>query len=198
MLERILSGGWIMLPLMLCSIVSVTIIIERFLFFRRMNVRISANQVLSLVEGRQFDEALNSMQNKEIGIMKVLRVGLNHQRHPGKAMETAGLAEISAMRRGLPALDTIITLSPLLGLLGTIVGMIGSFQIMATSGLGQPHAVTGGVGEALIATAAGITVAVITLIPYNYFLARIERETEIIEQYATRLEYALQDFMQEG
>jgi len=198
MLERILSGGWIMLPLMLCSIVSVTIIIERFLFFRRMNVRISANQVLSLVEGRQFDEALNSMQNKEIGIMKVLRVGLNHQRHPGKAMETAGLAEISAMRRGLPAQDTIITLSPLLGLLGTIVGMIGSFQIMATSGLGQPHAVTGGVGEALIATAAGITVAVITLIPYNYFLARIERETEIIEQYATRLEYALQDFMQEG
>ena len=165
MLERILSGGWIMLPLILCSIVSVTIIIERFLFFRRINIKPSVDKVLSFVEGGQFDEALSSMPNKEIGIMKVLKVGLTHQRHPGKAMETAGLAEISAMRRGLPALDTIITLSPLLGLLGTIVGMIGSFQIMATSGLGQPHAVTGGVGEALIATAAGITVGVITLKP---------------------------------
>ena len=75
-------------------------------------------------------------------------------------MEAAGVAELSLMRRGLPALDTIITLSPLLGLLGTIIGMMKSFNIMAISGMGQPHAVTGGVAEALVCTAAGITVAV--------------------------------------
>src|SRR5208283_5187050 len=94
-------------------------------------------------------------------------------------------------KRGLVALDTIITLSPLLGLLGTIIGMIGAFNVMATAGLGQPHAVTGGVAEALVCTAAGIAVAVVTLIPYNYFLSRVEREAEGIEAYATRLESAL-------
>jgi biopolymer transport protein ExbB len=66
-----------------------------------------------------------------------------------------------------------------------------SFNVMAMSGLGQPHAITGGVAEALVCTAAGITVAVISLIPYNYFLARVEREAEAIEAYATRLEIAL-------
>jgi biopolymer transport protein ExbB len=71
------------------------------------------------------------------------------------------------------------------------MGMMNSFNVMAISGLGQPHAITGGVAEALICTAAGITVAVITLIPYNYFLTRVEREAEEIEAYATRLEIAL-------
>ena len=106
-------------------------------------------------------------------------------------MEYAGVAELALMRRGLTALDAIITLSPLLGLLGTIIGMMEAFNVMALSGISQPHAVTGGVAEALICTAAGITVAVITLIPYNYFLSRIELETEAIEAYATRLELAL-------
>ncbi|HRT70688.1 MAG TPA: MotA/TolQ/ExbB proton channel family protein, partial [Syntrophales bacterium] len=76
-------------------------------------------------------------------------------------------------------------------LLGTVIGMINAFNVMASSGLGQPHAVTGGVAEALICTAAGISVAVVALIPYNYFLARIERETDRIETMATRLELAL-------
>ncbi|WP_050807030.1 MotA/TolQ/ExbB proton channel family protein [Acetonema longum] len=83
-------------------------------------------------------------------------------------------------------------------MLGTIIGMIDSFEIMALSGSSQPHAVTGGVAEALIATAGGITVAVLTLIPYNYFLAWVERETEAIEQYATRLELMITAQPREG
>jgi len=106
-------------------------------------------------------------------------------------MESVATAEVSAMKRGLVALDTIITLSPLLGLLGTIIGMISAFNIMATAGLGQPHAVTGGVAEALVCTAAGISVAVVSLVPYNYFLSRVEGETDVIENYATRLELAI-------
>ena len=107
-------------------------------------------------------------------VMKVLSAGLAHAFDPTGAMESAATAEVSAMKRGLVALDTIITLSPLLGLLGTIIGMIGAFNIMATAGLGQPHAVTGGVAEALVCTAAGISVAVVSLVPYNYFLSRVE------------------------
>jgi biopolymer transport protein ExbB len=78
-----------------------------------------------------------------------------------------------------------------LGLLGTITGMISSFGIMSEAGLGQPHAVTGGVAEALIATAAGLLIAILTLVPYNYFSNRAEQELEEIEYYGSRLELLL-------
>ena len=100
------------------------------------------------------------------------------------------------LKKRLTILDTIITLAPLLGLLGTITGMISSFGIMSEAGLGQPHAVTGGVAEALIATAAGLLIAILSLVPYNYFSNRAERELEEIEYYGSRLELFLAD--QEG
>jgi biopolymer transport protein ExbB len=144
-----------------------------------------------LIDNGRLSEASDIAETSSLPLIRVMSVGINNRSNASKAMEAAGISELSIIRRGLPVLDTIVTLSPLLGLLGTIVGMINSFQIMAISGMGQPHAVTGGVAEALIATATGITVAVISLIPYNYFLSRVERETEIMEYYATRLEIAL-------
>lgn len=193
MLGTLMNGGWVMVPLAICSIVSIAIIIERFFFFARIDAGRYADEVLELAEQGRVEEARVKSKGINLPLVKVLEIGLSSYRQPAKAMEAASMEELSGMRRGLPALDTIITLSPLLGLLGTIIGMIGSFQIMAVAGMGQPHAVTGGVGEALIATAAGITVAVVTLIPYNYFLARIERETEKFEQYATKLELVLNE-----
>ncbi|MGD0486176.1 MAG: MotA/TolQ/ExbB proton channel family protein [Syntrophorhabdales bacterium] len=191
MFHALIRGGWMMLPIAACSLVSVTVIIERFLFFRRIRQTHRGEEVLALVRKQWTDEALAIAEEAVLPVMRVLRAGLTHAPEPSGAMESAGVGELSLMRRGLPALDTIITLSPLLGLLGTIMGMMNSFNVMAISGLGQPHAITGGVAEALICTAAGITVAVITLIPYNYFLTRVEREAEEIEAYATRLEIAL-------
>lgn len=195
-MNEILKGGWMMLPLALCSIIAVTIIIERFLFFRRLGSAAVAEEVLEMVNKGKINEALNLTRSSSMPLETVLAAGIINRTDAAKAMEAAGITACSIMKRGLPALDTIVTLSPLLGLLGTIIGMISSFQIMALSGMGQPHAVTGGVAEALIATATGITVAVISLIPYNYFLARIERETEVIEHYATRLEMALTTSLQ--
>lgn len=191
MIERLMAGGWVMLPLVICSVISVAVIIERWFYFQKAAARHCGEEVIELTGRGLIQEALRQVQESDKPIANVLKEGLRNLSSPGKAMETAGLAEIAAMKRGLPALDTIITLSPLLGLLGTIIGMINAFQIMSSSGLGQPHAVTGGVGEALIATAAGITVAAVTLIPYNYFLAKIDRETGRIEEYATRLELIL-------
>jgi len=123
---------------------------------------------------------------------RVLAAGLAH-RNPSysKAMEVAAQGEMPILKRRLVILDTIITLAPLLGLLGTITGMISSFGIMSDTGLGQPHAVTGGVAEALIATATGLLIAILTLIPYNYFTSRAEKEMEDIEYFASRLELAL-------
>ncbi len=88
------------------------------------------------------------------------------------------------LKSRLGVLDTIITLAPLLGLLGTVIGMISSFGIMSEAGLGQPHAVTGGVAEALIATATGLLIAILTLIPYNYFTSRAEKEMDDIEYFS--------------
>ncbi len=191
MYDALIKGGWVMLPLLACSLVSLTIIIERCFLFRRLGRPHRAEEVIALIRRRRSDEAMAIAEEAPSPVMRVLKTGMTHLLQPSQAMESAGTAELSIMRRGLPALDTIITLSPLLGLLGTIIGMINSFHIMATSGLGQSCAVTGGVAEALVCTATGITVAVITLIPYNYFLARIEREAEQIESCATRLEIAL-------
>ncbi len=193
----LVGGGWMMVPLALCSVVAVTIIIERFFFFARLRQASRADEVIGLAGRGCLKEALSiagetsGSKRTCLPVMKVLSAGIAHAFEPTGAMEAEASAEISGMKRGLAALDTIITLSPLLGLLGTIIGMMNAFNIMAATGLGQPHAVTGGVAEALICTAAGISIAVVTLVFYNYFLSRVEGETDLIETSATRLEIAL-------
>lgn len=191
----LVKGGWMMIPIILCSFVAVATIIERFCFFRRIGKKNRGEEVVKLVREGQINNARQIVESEKtqngLPIMKVFYAGITHSDEPEGAMEAAAINEISGMKRGFAALDTIITLSPLLGLLGTIIGMINAFHVMASSGLGQPHAVTGGVAEALVCTAAGISVAIVTLIPYNYFLARVERESDLIESMATQLELAL-------
>jgi biopolymer transport protein ExbB len=144
------------------------------------------------VDGQQIHNALELAKETRDPILKVIAVGIEHSNPSSEeAMEAATLAEIPRMKQYLPVLDTIVTLAPLLGLLGTITGMISSFGIMSLAGIGQPHAITGGIAEALIATAAGLSVAICTLIPYNYFLSKSERKIEEIETYASRLELLL-------
>ena len=191
MFQIIIKGGWVMVPLIICSLVSLTIIGERLWFFKKIAAADRAEQIVSSVKKGQVEEAIRLSKTGAAPLLKVLHAGIENISNPVKAMEAAAIAEIAVIKRGLPVLDTIITLSPLLGLLGTIIGMITSFQVMAVGSVGEPHAITGGVAEALIATAAGIIVAVGSLIPYNYFLARVEQETEVIEYYATRLEVVL-------
>ena len=182
-----------MIPIVACSLLALTISIERFIYFKRFGASGLAPKMLSLIEQDKFTDALAIAENQPSPVLRVISSGILERTHsPTKAMEASAIDELTKMKRGLPTLDTIVTLGPLLGLLGTIIGMIDSFGIMSESGLGNPHAVTGGVAEALICTAAGIFVAVLTVIPYNYFLARMEQETEKMEQYATKTEAALQ------
>ena len=193
MINILISGGWMMIPILGCSLLALTISIERFAYFKNFGASSLAPKMLSLIEQEKFTDALAVAENQTSPVLHVISTGvLQRSNRPTTAMEAAAIAEVTKMKRGLPVLDTIITLGPLLGLLGTIIGMIDAFGIMSESGLGNPHAVTGGVAEALICTAAGIFVAVTTLIPYNFFLARMEQETEKIEHYATKIEAALQ------
>jgi biopolymer transport protein ExbB len=188
----IVKGGLVMIPLVLCSIVSLAVTIERLLYWRRISSKQPVEQMLVSVEQGKLKEALTEGRESPLPAARVLAAGLAH-RNPSysKAMEVAAQGEMPVLKRRLVILDTIITLAPLLGLLGTITGMISSFGIMSDTGLGQPHAVTGGVAEALIATATGLLIAILTLIPYNYFTSRAEKEMEDIEYFASRLELAL-------
>ena len=106
-------------------------------------------------------------------------------------MEATAHAAMQRVKAYCPVLDTIITRAPLLGLLGTMTGMISAFGLVSATGLGQPQAITGGVAEALIATATGLLIAIMTLIPYNYFRSRVERLTDAMEEQSTRLELLL-------
>jgi biopolymer transport protein ExbB len=191
-LQVLIKGGPIMVPLLFCSIIALAVVIERFLFWRRISSHEPIENMLRLVEQRDFAAARDTGQIAESPIGRVLLAGLAHRKpSPAKAMEAEAQKQIPILRKRLTILDTIITLAPLLGLLGTVVGMIGSFDIMSATGMGQPHAVTGGVAEALIATATGLLIAILTLIPYNYFSNRTEREMEQIEYFASRMELLL-------
>ncbi|HEX2241896.1 MAG TPA: MotA/TolQ/ExbB proton channel family protein [Gammaproteobacteria bacterium] len=193
-IEIIIKGGIVMIPLLACSLISLTLTIERLLFWGKIKSRQPIQNMLGLVESGKFDQALNVGRDSHHPIARVMAAGLAHRNPaPGKAMEAAAQAQIPALKSRLGALDTIITLAPLLGLLGTVVGMIGSFNIMSEAGMGEPHAVTGGVAEALIATATGLLIAILTLIPYNYFTTRVEKEMDAMEHFSSSLELLLHE-----
>jgi biopolymer transport protein ExbB len=185
-------GGLVMVPLLASSVLSLAVIIERGLFWRRVRKYEGGETILSLVSAGHLAQAMQVARTSQHPVARVLLAGLEHHNPaPSMAMEATSQAELHRLKRYLPVLDTIITLAPLLGLLGTITGMISSFGIVSEAGLGQPHAITGGVAEALIATATGLSVAILTLVPYNYFRAKVEAITELIEERATRLELSL-------
>jgi biopolymer transport protein ExbB len=192
LLEILIKGGPVMMPLLACSIIALAVVIERILFWRRIADRRKSEEIISLIAQDELSRASELSSSADSPITRVLASGLAHKASSfTKAMEVAARKETAVLKQRLTILDTIITLAPLLGLLGTVTGMIGSFGIMSQVGIGQPHAVTGGVAEALIATATGLLIAILTLVPYNYFSNRAEREMEEIEYYASRLELAL-------
>lgn len=190
----IIKGGIVMIPLVACSLISLALTIERIIFWAKLKSQDVLSQLMTLVERNEFEQALQLGKTSSQPIARVLAAGIAHRNPaPAKAMEAAAQAEIPVLKSRLGVLDTIVTLAPLLGLLGTVVGMIGSFDVMSEVGMGQPHAVTGGVAEALIATATGLLIAILTLISYNYFTAKVEREMDRMEHFSSSLELLLHE-----
>jgi biopolymer transport protein ExbB len=188
----VIQGGLVMIPLLASSVVALTVVVERCFFWRRRRLRRGERDILALVEEGELPQAMQAASTSQHPVARVLGAGIAAKHlSPGVAMQVAAQAELSQARRYLPILDTIITLAPLLGLLGTITGMISAFGIVSAAGLGQPQAITGGIAEALIATATGLLIAIMTLIPYNYLRSKAERLTDVLEEQATRLELLL-------
>ena len=194
LIQTLAKGGPVMIPLVVCSVVALAVVIERLGFWWRHGDVGPAERALELAERGKLDEALEIARRSGTATARVIAAGLaERQAPPAAAMEAAAQTEMGRLRSYLPVLDTIITLSPLLGLLGTVTGMIAAFGILSTSGMNQPNAITGGVAEALIATAAGLAIAIATLVPYNYFLSRAEQALDAMERLASRLDLALRE-----
>jgi biopolymer transport protein ExbB len=181
-----------MYPLLVCSIISVAIIIERAIFWLRMK-RASDGalviRILGLAEQGAYDVAYEAGKRSEDYIVKMLINGIAHRHYSlPRALEMGADEALKRMRRYLTVLDTIVTVAPLLGIFGTVLGIINSFDILGLAQIAQPQIVTRGIAQALITTAAGLAVAIVTVIPYNYFLSRIDHYSKEMEKFATSLE----------
>jgi biopolymer transport protein ExbB len=196
MREFFARGGPIMWPLLICSVLSLAIIFERARFWWRVNRRKDGNlldSIFELVERGDHQGAITSGTGAKDIEGRVLMAGLlNHDHGLKESMEAEAVEQIERMKSGMNVLDTIITMAPLLGILGTVLGIIESFDLLSLSGIQDPKAVIGGISQALITTASGLTVALVTLMPYNYYLTRIESAVRRIEKVGTRFELAYQ------
>ena len=185
------KGGPIMWPIIIVSTFAVAIIAERLWWWLQLarNRRPKVlDDVLSALDRGEADAAQRLCGNSADPVLRVLHAGITH-RHASiqSALQAAAGIEIKQAGRYLTAMDTIITLAPLLGLLGTVTGIMGSFQSIGGSELAVEK-VTGGIGEALIATAFGLGIAIVTLIPYNWFHAKVASLQHDIETAASNLE----------
>ncbi|MHB1156164.1 MAG: MotA/TolQ/ExbB proton channel family protein [Phycisphaerales bacterium] len=185
------KGGPIMWPLLAASILALGTVLERllFLFFEKVRRnRKVLNAFFAAVTAGDTEKALHVSAKSKFYVVRALRYALHHKEESlANALVYAQAKELKRYQRGIPVLDTVITLAPLLGLLGTVTGMMGSFSLIGGE-LSAPGAITGGIAEALIATAFGLGIAITALIPFNFLNARIDEARHEIESAATQLE----------
>lgn len=197
MLEIVQAGGWLMWPIIACSVVAVAIILERLWTLQEKRVLpVSvANQVMELMQRDQIDVKQIQEVHQGSPFGQVLAAGLAY-RHAARdvlkeVIEDTGRHVVHELERYLSTLGTIAAISPLLGLLGTVSGMIRSFTAITADGVPNPAVLAGGISEALVATAAGLTVAIPSLIAYRYLRGRIEGLVVRIEKESMRFIEAL-------
>ena len=186
MWDVFLAGGPMMWPLLACSVAALAVVLERCWFWRKLGLARDASQAAKLLREGRPGEGCQGL------VAAMLNAGLAAPPgKSGKAMEVVALAGVARMRKGMNILDTIITAAPMLGIMGTVLGIISSFDMLGASGVGDPKAVISGIAQALLTTAFGLGIAVFVIFPYNYFNARIEAALDLLEAYADRLEITL-------
>jgi biopolymer transport protein ExbB len=194
LIDKFHKGGPVMWPILIVSIIALTVVIERIFWwsgrwFRRDPKRIE--KVFTAIEHGDTTEASRLSRGSRDPILRMMWNGLNHQHASLQgALQVAAGIEIKRAGRFLVVMDTLVTLAPLLGLLGTITGLIRSFSFLGNEELAV-QAVTGGIAEALIATACGLGIAIFALIPFNFFTSRVSNLEFELQTAATNLEVML-------
>lgn len=193
MWEYFEAGGPMMWPLLACSIVAVAVLLERMWFWSRLNLRGEESESMRLLG--EFQEKGHFPPGSPHGLLTaMLYAGAQApENEAAKAMEVLAIESLNRMRRGMNILDTIITAAPMLGIMGTVLGIISSFDMLGAAGVSEPKEVIAGIAQALITTATGLGIAVVTIFPFNYFNFRIENAQDIFDAFGTRMELALAD-----
>jgi biopolymer transport protein ExbB len=195
LISKFHQGGPVMWPILIVSIIALTVVIERCFWwtgrwFRRDPKRIE--KVFTAIEQGDTTEASRLSRGSRDPVLRMMWNGLNHQHTSLQgALQVAAGIEIKRAGRFLVVMDTLVTLAPLLGLLGTITGLIRSFSFLGNEELAV-QAVTGGIAEALIATACGLGIAIFALIPFNFFTSRVSNLEFELQTAATNLEVMLE------
>ncbi|WP_027340267.1 MotA/TolQ/ExbB proton channel family protein [Halonatronum saccharophilum] len=187
MLEILKSGGVTVIPLVICSVISLAVALERFIYLKKAkanNFKLIKKAKLKMDSGK-FVEAKAIIEEERGPVAGILREGMKYY---GKEkseirsnLELIGQNEVKKMEKGLNVLDVIATIAPLLGLLGTVLGIIDSFNILAgAQGMASPSALSVGISQALISTAVGLIVAIPTMLMYSYLVSLVnDRVKEI-------------------
>ena len=187
MLELVKAGGWIMLPIIACSILALAIVAERLwsLQRRRVTPKHLVAQVWQLHKHGKLDSGQLNKLREGSHLGRILAAGLMNRHHQREIMkesiEETGRQVVHQLERYLNTLGTIAAITPLLGLLGTVIGMIKVFSAIMSHGVGDPGVLAGGISEALITTAAGLAVAIPAQLAYNFFMSKINKFVRDIE-----------------
>ena len=197
MLELVKAGGWLMMPILMCSVIAMAIIAERFWTLQRKRVT-PPNLVVQVWQwaksGNLDDDRVRSLR-KSSPLGRILAAGIvnrdNSREMMKESIEDVGRHVVHELDRYLNTLGTIASITPLLGLLGTVIGMIKVFAVITTQGVGDPGILAGGISEALITTAAGLTVAIPTLMFHRYFRGHVDELVVTMEQEALKMVEAM-------
>lgn len=193
MFELIKAGGWLMFPIVLCSIAAFIICVERGWSLRRSRItpKHLVAQVWSWIKNNQLDKSKLKMLKDSSPLGEILAAGLVNHVHGRETMkesiQEAGRHAILSLEKYLNTLGTIAQITPLLGLLGTVIGMIDVFTVITVMGTGDANALSKGISEALITTATGLTIGIPALIFHRHYERRVEELVTEMEQEALKM-----------
>lgn len=191
--QWIVAGRTMMIPIGLASLLGLAVIIERLIVLRRGRIIVPeiAAAVDTLDSGRDLSVAYALCQSRPGPFANIVRAGLDHADNDWTVirdvLQESGRREATLLTRRLGVLETVAAVSPLLGLLGTVLGMIRIFASVSQAGIGDPEALSGGISEAMVTTAAGLFIGIPALVAYNWLNGRADRLIFELENYASRL-----------
>lgn len=181
-----------MIPIVFCSILALAVFIERLWYLKRSRIIPSGffNEITDLITRNDIDAALNLCDRNDSSLSRILQTGIKSHGMPRSAVkeviEEAGRREVALLDKYTGILGTVANITPLLGLLGTVSGMIKAFNVISAAGVGDPGVLAGGISEALITTASGLTVAIPTFVAYKYLLSKADSLVMEMEDYSAR------------
>jgi len=193
MFDLFTKGGFLMYPIFFCSLLAIAIFFERMFYLKsiKTSTRRFGNRISDLIRKGNINFAINACRKNYSPISQIILAALlkygGSREEIKEAIEDTANQEVSVLERNLPILATVGNIAPLLGLLGTVFGMIKGFQVISAMGVGNPEALAGAISEALLTTAFGLSVAIPTIVAYNYLIHRVDRQIKEMESTSVEI-----------